>query len=122
MSGVDSTIFNQIKERMKNKFPMLLEVFLTDSKSYLETIGSNIESGNIDEVIAASHSLKSSSGLLGLVDVQNSSATMEHTAKELQSAGNTDLSSLKPISDEMNLAFDTVKDGLYSELEKLKSA
>ncbi len=122
MSGVDSTIFNQIKERMKAKFPMLLEVFLADSKSYLETIGSNIDSGNIDEVIAAAHSLKSSSGLLGLVDVQNSSANMEHTAKELQSAGNSDLSTLKPICDEMNLAFDAVKDGLYSELEKLKSA
>lgn len=122
MSGVDSTVFNQIKERMKNKFPMLLEVFLTDSKVYLETISANIESGNVDEVIGASHSLKSSSGLLGLVDVQKSSANMEHTAKELQSSGDTDLSKLKPISDEMNMAFDAVKDGLYGELEKLKSA
>lgn len=122
MSGVDSTIFNQIKDRMKKKFPMLLEVFLTDSKSYLDVITTNIESGNIDEVIGAAHSLKSSSGLLGLLEVQKASASMEHAAKELQSSGSGDISSLKALGDQMNMAFDAVKDELYGELEKLKSA
>ncbi len=121
MSTIDREIFDKIKERMKTKFPILLEGFLRDAKKYLVTAGSNLPSGDIVAIIEATHSLKSASGLLGITDVHDFAEKLEYAGKNLQSSETTNFESLNPIYENLQNSFLAVEDTLLAELEKAKA-
>ncbi len=119
MTDIDKAVFDKLKERMKAKFPILLGGYLRDAKAYLETIETNVSGGQIDEIIGASHSLKSASGLLGIMEVHEGSKKVEYQAKDMQEANNSDLDSLKPACTDLMNAFKAVEGELQKELDAL---
>lgn len=62
------------------EFMYLLEYFVEKSKSDLERLKSAVKSGDIMEVVEASHSIKGSAGNLGLMNIYE-------VAKEIEAKG-----------------------------------
>ena len=118
MDHIDKETFNILKERMKAKFPILLGGYLRDAKAYMVAIETNVPNGSLNEIIEASHSLKSASGLLGIVHVHGEAERVEYTGKELQEKGSSDLKSLQSVCSDLKSAFSAVEDELRAELKK----
>lgn len=78
---IDTERFQTLKTRTSAKFPQLIERYLLDSDLYLQTIQENIKTGNLEEISAAAHNLKSSSGLLGFLAIFEAAQRLEYTAK-----------------------------------------
>jgi len=106
---------------MKVKFPILLEGYLRDAKQYLATIDTHLSDGDIDQVIGAAHSFKSSSGLLGIVGVSEIANKIEYDAKAMKDAGGNDLEKLRPDFDALQNSFSSAEDDLRIELSKAKN-
>lgn len=122
MSNIDKEVFNKLKERMKEKFPVLLGGYLRDAKTYLVTVETNIPDGDISALIAAVHSLKSASGLLGITEVFSGAEKLEYTAKEIQEKGGQNFHSLGILYAELQNMFSEVEGDLRAELEKARAA
>lgn len=93
---IDTEKFQTLKTRMNTKFPQLTERYLIDSTNYLNKIHCNLKSGNLEDVAAAAHNLKSSSGLLGFTSLFDISQKIEYAAKsnDPQEQNATDLTAL----------------------------
>lgn len=78
---IDTERFQTLKTRTSAKFPQLIERYLLDSDLYLKKIQDNIKTGNFEEIAAAAHNLKSSSGLLGFLAIFETAQNLEYTAK-----------------------------------------
>lgn len=120
MEIIDYDTFNKLKERMKAKFPILLEGFMRDAKGYFAAISTNIPDGDLSQVIEASHSLKSASGLLGLKLVHAHAEKLEYKAKDMKEQGISTLHELQHLFDEVQNAFSDVEGHLLMELKKIK--
>ncbi|MGH1352074.1 MAG: Hpt domain-containing protein [Methyloligellaceae bacterium] len=119
MTNIDKAVFDKLKERMKGKFPVLLGGYLRDAKAYLNTIDTNLDGGDIAEIIGSSHSLKSASGLLGIGKVHDEAKNVEYLAKDMVEAGTNTLESLKPACAELANAFASVEGELQKELDAI---
>jgi HPt (histidine-containing phosphotransfer) domain-containing protein len=119
---IDYGTFNKLKDRMQTKFPILLEGYLNDSRKYLSTVETNLPDGDLSAVIEATHSMKSASGLLGILQVHEAAETLEYAGKDMsqQGAANTDI--LRSYYDTLRSAFTNVEDVLEDELNKVKQA
>lgn len=122
MGQIDRVTFDNLKERMKAKFPILLEGYLRDAKGYLVIIESNMPSGDISALIGAVHSLKSASGLMGITKVHAYAEDLEYTAKDLQNNGTDNFESLRGIYENLQESFSAVEGDLRMELDKVKAA
>lgn len=101
---------------MQNKFPALLHGYLKDAKTYLETIEQSIPNDNLLDIINASHSLKSASGLLGLIEVHKHAEILEYKAKNFQENQNNPDDDLMPDFQNLQNAFDSVQRDLQTAL------
>lgn len=107
---------------MKAKFPILLEGYLRDAKTYIVTIETNIPTGNLPDLIDAAHSLKSSSGLLGIVYVSKEAERIEYEAKKAQDSGENNVQRIRKHYEDLQAAFSAVEGVLLLELEKARSS
>ncbi len=105
MDAIDQDVFNKLKVRMKDKFPVLIDGFLRDSKLYIETIQTNIPTADISKIINAAHSLKSASGLLGFKQLHFEANRIEYIAKDLEENGEESAQNLLPTIDTLNNAY-----------------
>ncbi len=121
MDQIESETFNNLKERMKAKFSILLEGYLRDAKTYLVGIESNLPSGDIKEIIGSAHSLKSASGLLGLKYVHDYAEKIEYAAKGLQENNSNNLESLRKDYEGLQESFSSIEGYLLTEMEKAKA-
>ena len=122
MAKIEYETFNKLKDRMKAKFPVLLEGFLRDANNYLVTIDAGLSGDDLAPAIDAAHSLKSASGLLGLTEVHKAAETLEYQAKEKQDAGQHGADDqLRASSAALRAAFADVEDDLQDELAKAKA-
>ena len=117
MTQIDKETFDNIKERMKQKFPVLVDVFLKDARSYIAEICANV-SGDINAVIHAAHSLKSASGILGLTQMQTLSEHIEDSGRDIQDGADTEeaRAAIKVLSDELQSAFQDIEGTLQQEI------
>lgn len=123
MSKIDKETFEKLKFRMKAKFPILLEGYLNDAKSYIATIDTNLlPGGELSQIVEASHSLKSASGLLGIVDVHVEAEKVEYTGKSQIDSGQNNIAAVQPHIEHLKNAFSAVESDLKIELEKAKNA
>ncbi len=77
--------FNAIAERLgleNDEYLELLELFVDTSFADLENIESAIKAEDVDGTAKAAHSLKGSSGSLGLDAISESARKIEKNAKE----------------------------------------
>jgi HPt (histidine-containing phosphotransfer) domain-containing protein len=121
MTVIDTAVFEKLKTRMKAKFPVLLEGYLRDAKTYLETIERNLPAGDLTELIGAAHSLKSASGLLGVTGVQEAALKVEYGGKDIQQAGEQNGESLRPHYETLRTRFAEAETELAVELEKART-
>lgn len=119
---INRETFNKLKDRMGEKFPILLNGYITDARTYIVTIGTNLPEGDIDEVIGAAHSLKSSSGLLGIAQVSAGAETLEYAAKDHKEQNPPHHHNLIPPYEELQNMFSEVESDLTTELERIKTA
>ena len=120
MSTINYEVFNTLKTRMKDKFPKLIEHFLSDSKKYLATISMGMSESHLDQVINAAHSLKSGSGLLGLSEVSMLSESLEYKSKDLHETKQGSMNELEHLSRQIQTAFSAVEGDLRAELDRAK--
>lgn len=83
------------------------------------SIEANLPNGDVGELIGAAHSLKSASGLLGVLHVHHYAETLEYAGKGLQDQGLQSYASLVPLYEALQNAFSAVESDLRVELEKL---
>lgn len=116
MTSIDQDIFNSLKERMKQKFPILLSTYLQDAEKYIEEIHAHV-SADINPLIHAAHSLKSASGILGLTQMQKLSEQIEHEGNAIQDGSDTEerRAKIKALSDELQSAFAEIESILQQE-------
>ncbi len=105
MSPIDYDVFNSVKERMGEKFPVLLDCYLEDGQKYLNAIKDNLPGGNINVIIESAHSLKSASGILGAVQVCENAGKLEYAAKDLLADNTSNFEELRPLYKAIKNAF-----------------
>lgn len=120
MSTIDYNTFNTLKERMKAKFPVLLEGYLKDANTYLDTIRTNIQDGDLNRIIESAHSLKSGSGILGLSDVHAHAEKLENKSKDMLEGETSQPGELQPCFETLHQAFSDIEETLHAELAQLK--
>ena len=120
MTDIDWNTFNALKTRMKTKFPILLEGYLRDAKVYLTRIEQGLPTGNLPDIIEASHSLKSASGLLGLQNIHNQAKIIEYSAKDMHDREAFNTESLTLDCANLISAFDAISNTLEQELRGVK--
>lgn len=121
MDTINKEIFNKLKARMDAKFPILLEGYLRDAKTYLARAQTNIPEGDLNDAVEAVHSLKSASGLLGITDVHDKAEALEYAGKEALDSGANRFETLIPHLAALQSAFAEVEGDLHVELSKIKS-
>ncbi len=122
MVEIDRDVFDSLKERMKAKFPVLLEGYIRDAKAYLVTIETNLPDGSLTDVIGSAHSLKSASGLLGIMQVHTHAERLEYAAKALQDDGAARFHSLDSLCAALQSSFSEVEGDLRTELERVRAS
>lgn len=86
-AGVDIELFIEMRELMEEEFGQLIETYLEDTPKLLAEISDAIGASNSVEassrrLISAAHQLKSTSGSLGLVELENIARTLEEMGEE----------------------------------------
>ena len=117
MNDINYDVLHNIKERMAQKFTILLTGYLRDAEGYLNVLRDNIPDGDIAQVIEASHTLKSSSGLLGLEKVHSCAEKLEYDATGMLETGDSNLAMLQDCFNELHQNFSNIKGELQSELD-----
>ena len=121
MKQIDETIFTTLKERMGHKFPILLSGYLRDAQKYLVTIETNLPNGDLDQIVHASHSLKSSSALLGIEQVSKTSEKIEYEAKTMADNNQSDFTQLSSSYSDLQNAFSHVQTELDERRQSIQA-
>lgn len=118
MSTFDYNTLNSLKDRMEEKFPMLVECYLEDGQGYIDTIKNQFPAGDLDSLIAAAHNLKSASGLLGAIKVHEVAGKLEYSGKAMLVAKDEEdvenIERLLPLYDSVYRAFAEAQEVLVS--------
>lgn len=117
---INMDIFLKLKERMKNNFPMLLEIYLRDAEKYMNCIERNLTDGDWDEIIIAAHSFKSASGSLGILDLSETAGKIEYDSIAFRDSNETDITKIANDFAALKKIFSTVEGDLRSELQAAK--
>ena len=105
MTVINRDAFDALQNRMGDKFPTLLAGFLKNAIQYLEAIQTGLNEQDLDAIIHGAHSLKSSSGLLGLVQIHDSAEILEYKAKDLSAVNDNNVQDLVPLYETLNSNF-----------------
>ena len=82
---------NQLQELLGEELVDLMYEFFDDAREKVATITQAIANADTDTVLRTAHTLKSSSGNLGLIGISNISAALEHDARKGDSNNFTSL-------------------------------
>lgn len=102
---IDKKSVRELKDFIKDKFSSVVEVYLTNSKVYVERVKDGYAQADIQQVVDAAHPLKSSSGNLGLVVLSALCRDIEHTGNAVLN-GEDDISSLKDMVERIGPVYD----------------
>lgn len=76
-SAVDRSVFDELLDVMGSEFSALIRVYLEDSPRSLRQLVQAAESGNVDSMVGAAHSLKSTSANLGALILSDMAKRIE---------------------------------------------
>ncbi|PWQ97739.1 Hpt domain-containing protein [Leucothrix pacifica] len=100
---LDTATFDGMKELLEDEFPSFLEMFFSENQDALDRIKTGLSDSNADEIRAAAHNLKSSTGYLGAMKLSELAKHMEEKA----AAG--DISGLDSVYTQAQTMLDTIK-------------
>lgn len=108
----DFNALAETKELMKTKFSMMVKYYLEDSRNYINAISAAVAAGNVEAIIAASHTLKSSSMQMGAQRLSSIAKEMEAMARAQTAAGKPDITLFRPLYAQLESAFGETRSGL----------
>ena len=100
---LDIATFDGMKELLEDEFPSFLEMFFSENQDALDRVKAGLADSNADEIKAASHNLKSSTGYLGAMKLSELARHMEEKA----AAG--DISGLDSVYTQAQSMLDAIK-------------
>jgi len=110
-AAVDRGVFDELLDIMGSEFSALIRVYLEDSPRSLRQLVQAAESGNVDSMVGAAHSLKSTSANLGAL-------ILSDMAKRIEQGGRRgDLSNPIELAHHTTFEFDRVSAELTRLME-----
>lgn len=85
---IDVGAIEELHQTMGEKISRMFDYFVSDSAEYVRRVDCGFSSSDIKEIIESSHSLKSSSRLIGAIRLSNCAELIEFSAKEIEKASN----------------------------------
>ncbi len=110
----DFNALAEAKEMMKAKFGTMVKYYLEDSENYISAISAAVGAGNVEAIIAPSHTLKSSSMQMGALRLSSIAREMEAMARAQSSAGKPDIALYRPLFTQLEATFAETRSGLSS--------
>jgi len=86
---INQDAFEQVKELMGEKFPILVETYLRSTRDHVEKLRQGFEAQSAKTIADSAHAMKSSSGNMGLVGLSASASELEAKAREAIEGGLT---------------------------------
>ena len=83
MSTLDLGTLNELREMLEEGLDELLDEYLKDAPSQLSKLGDVIEAGDVQAISEVAHSLKGSSGNLGIRAVYSLCQQLEQEAEQI---------------------------------------
>lgn len=108
----DFNALAEAKEVMKAKFGTMVKYYLEDSENYINAIRAAMDAGNVEAVIAPSHTLKSSSMQMGAQRLSIIAKEMEAMARTQSSSGKPDITLFRPLFAQLETTFSETRTGL----------
>ena len=81
---IDAPTLSALKELMEEEFPTLINSYLEDTPKLMDDIRSAAKVANIEVLVRAAHTLKSSSNNIGAIQLATIAATIEKIGQENQ--------------------------------------
>jgi HPt (histidine-containing phosphotransfer) domain-containing protein len=83
---LDVATMQETKSVMRDKFPKMVEYFLEDIGTYIDTISRAVAEGKMEAIIPPAHTAKSSSRQMGAMRMSAIAKAIELTAREAADA------------------------------------
>ena len=110
---IDYETLSRLKEIMGERFPLLVDTYLTNAKQYIEDIKGGVANEDMDAVINAAHTMISASGNLGLSKLSETARAIETGAMEVRdNAGSID--GVKELISGIDDMYDTAQEVLQA--------
>ena len=104
VDSINNSMIEDLKELMEDDFPLIIEIFLTDSESRLIGLNKAILESNATEIRELAHGFKGSSSNLGADKLSEISSTMESMGRD------NNLSNIEAVNTELNTEYQFVKE------------
>jgi HPt (histidine-containing phosphotransfer) domain-containing protein len=105
---LDVNALNELKEVMGDEFSLLIETFLNDSVTRVETIQQALATGEADQIRRAAHSFKGSASNMGAIHLAAKCRDLEEMGKDGQLGG------AEALFEEIKAEFEQVKVAMAS--------
>lgn len=102
---LDVNALNELKEVMGDEFSLLIETFLNDSVTRVESIQQALDSDDADQIRRAAHSFKGSASNMGAIHLAEKCRELENMGRDEQLTG-----------------ADALFEGIKAEFEQVKIA
>lgn len=113
---IEEKTFQDAADLLANNFPKLIDLYIKDTRAYLDEMKDGLEQKNLHEVMKSAHTIKSSSMQLGIEKCQRLSSHIEETCRKNENNANFDLAEITPITDELEKTFEQTKSLLKNKL------
>ena len=77
----DREALAEAQKVLKNRFPQIMQGYITDSEKYILSIEKSIKADNVQGIIAGAHPLKASSDAMGVIRVAKMARILEHMGR-----------------------------------------
>lgn len=104
-SILNQSTIDQTKAIMNDKFSMMIEFFLEDTNTYINTIEEGVKIKNVEMIIAPSHTIKSSASQLGADKLSILAKEMEQLSINIYEGKSSDFERIVILFEDLKYAF-----------------
>jgi HPt (histidine-containing phosphotransfer) domain-containing protein len=105
MPELNQQVIEESKEVMQDSFVTMVQYFLEDVVKDINKIQEGVTEQDLEKIISSSHTIKSSSKLLGAERLSNSALAIESRALEIQKSKSSDISDIPPLLVQLQNAY-----------------
>lgn len=106
---LDMQAFQEAKDMMKAKFPIMLQYFLEDTETYIASIHEGLALVNASKIVSPAHTIKSSSKQMGAIAMSEIAKAMEMLAREQSDRNRNDMPPFVEMLSQLEAAFAETK-------------
>ncbi len=90
---------------MQDKFPLMIEYFLEDAATYINSIDEGLAANDAEKVQAPAHTIKSSAAQIGADKVSDLAKQIECMAKDIMNSNSQDFQEISSLCKKLKEAF-----------------